>query len=168
MLSIFYGGWSWFQHFLTQNSATLHNLAEFVKVVGSFASFYAVYRLSRIEKRYVFKATVPLISKDIEKSLTLLNKGMADSESFNPTISEAVHKLHADAMSLRRKVNGDSKASVEELLISIRTTGLGRRFWHRANKNPYAKSDLLNIYGKGQGLLRSLKNDLGDMKWSNK
>ena len=43
--------------------------SEVVKVVGGFASFYAVYKLRKIEQRYLFKATMPELVKSIRRSL---------------------------------------------------------------------------------------------------
>jgi hypothetical protein len=139
---------------------------EAVKIVGGLASFYAVVKLRQIEKRYLFKATVPALIANIENALSLLSRSLLKPASQRPKIIEALHCLMVDVRNVRRKSRRDTAGACDDLLRAIRVTLPRRRFWQREVTLVIRKADLLGIYGKGRGLVRSLENDLRDQRWS--
>lgn len=52
-------GWHSFQDFIAAYADGLHSIAEIIKILGAFASFYALIKLRNIERKYLFKATIP-------------------------------------------------------------------------------------------------------------
>lgn len=47
----------------------LQYAGEVLKIIGAFASFYAVFKLRQIEKKYLFKATIPEVVANIQITL---------------------------------------------------------------------------------------------------
>ncbi|WP_296000547.1 hypothetical protein [Rugamonas sp.] len=159
--------WGYVTDFSGQNALLLDRLFELTKIAGALASCFAVYKLRKIERKYLFKATLPVIKKNIDKALVQINKGVSDHNSARAQINEALNHLLVDAKSIRGKVGADSKVAADSLLMAIRKTGLGRRFWE-FGREVISPEVLLDIYGKGRGLIRSLENEVGDMNWSGK
>ena len=143
-------------------------IAEAVKFCGGLASFYAVIKLWQIEKRYLFKATIPELLSKIDKTLSALNMLLAKPSSHRAEISESLNHLRVDVMNVRKKVRGESYRACVELLEVINLTQPSKAPWWRAKINviPSDKNVLLNIYGKGRGLIRSLEHDVQDQGWS--
>lgn len=144
-------------------------IAEAVKISGGLASFYAVVKLRQIEKRYLFKATVPQLVQKIDKTLSSLNILLAKPASHRAEVAEALNHLRVDVVNVKRKVRGDSHRACKELLDAINMTRGRRRFWGGiATPSTFDKNILLDIYGKGRGLIRSLEHDVQDQGWSAK
>ncbi len=147
-------------------SDVLSLIAEAVKVLGGLASFYALVKLRQIERRYLFKATIPELIERIEKALSLLNVGLAKPVDHRAEIVEALNYLVIDVKNIRRKARGDSYKACNELLILIRSTRPKHFVWQPEGPMQFAKPVLLDIYGKGRGLIHSLQNDMQDQGWS--
>lgn len=145
----------------------LHYAAEAVKIVGGLASFYAVVKLRKIEKRYLFKATVGELVLKLDDALSKLNATLSKPGNHQAEMMEALNYLFVDVTNIKRKCGGDSLIACKEVLVILGTTRPRRRFW-RASTIPVKleKSVLLDLYGKGRGLIRSLENDMQDQGWS--
>jgi len=139
--------------------------SEIVKVVGSFASFYAVYKLRKIEQRYLFKATMPELVKNVQRSLDDLNRYMGQPARHNAEIVKTVRLLAVDAINIRRKARGDTLAAADELLRLIRPR---RYFWQPRRLADLNKGRLIEIYSVGGGLLRTIEHEIADQTWSAK
>jgi hypothetical protein len=146
----------------------LHYLAETVKIIGGCASFYAVVKLRQIEKRYLFKGTVPELIKKVEHALSVLNIALTKPADHRTEIAEALNHLLVDVKNIKRKARGDSTKACNELLIAIVATRPRRFFWRSPRPTLLTRQVLLEIYGKGHGLIHSLENDLQDQGWSSK
>lgn len=142
--------------------------SEGVKIVGGFASFYAVLKLRQIEKKYLFKATVPELILKLESALSLLNLALANPPDHRAQITEALNYLIVDVKNIKRKSRGDTVRTCNDLLNMIQSTRPRRWYWQAEAPMVVGKTRLLDIYGKGQGLIRSLQNDLEDHGWSGK
>jgi hypothetical protein len=150
-------------------SIVREHIAEAVKILGGLASFYAVVKLRQIEKRYLFKATVPELIKKIDKTLSNLNLSLAKPASHRSEVAEALNYLRVDVKNVKKKVQGDSYQACKDLLGAIDMTQPRRHFWQTAAPMlPFDKNVLLNVYGKGRGLIRSLEHDVQDQGWSPK
>ena len=149
--------------------AVLSPLSEAVKIIGGFASLYAIVKLRQIERRYLFKATLPGLIGNIAESLSGLNRIMLDQSNDNTAqLHRLLNRLIVDVKNVKRKARGDSVAAADQLLDAIRATGLVRKFWMRELPITLERALLLDIYGKGAGLLHSLGNDVNDLGWSGK
>jgi hypothetical protein len=148
--------------------AGLQYSAEVVKVVGGFASFYAVIKLRQIERRYLFKATVPELIAKVEKALSVLSLSLSTPTPDRTGVAEALNYLIVDAKNIKRKSRGDTLRACNDLLKMIRATRPRRYFWQTEAPMVIGKTILLDIYGKGRGLIRSLENDVQDQGWSSK
>lgn len=153
---------------LSNYAAYLQMAAEAVKVVGGVASFYALLKLRKIEKRYLFKATIPDLRNNIEQSLSHLNLLLLNVESNRGQINEVLNYLIVDAKNVRKKAAGDSRDAAGQLLRAIRVTGLHMSWWQMKPAQVLEPATLLDIYGKGRGLTRSLEYDLTDQGWGGK
>lgn len=148
--------------------ARLPDIAEVVKLLGGLASLYALFKLRQIERRYLFRATVPRLIGNIETSLSRLNLLLVPSRADHAQLHVLLNHLLVDVKNVRRKARGDSLDMANQLLAAIRATGLARRFWQRTTALELTTEALLDIYGKGQGLIHSLENDVRDTGWSAK
>lgn len=83
-------------------------------------------------------------------------------------ISEALYVLATDVRNIKRKSRGDSLIAASQLLQSIELTRPGRYFWEAEMPMAPRLDALIEIYGKGMGLIRSLEHDLNDRGWSEK
>jgi hypothetical protein len=142
--------------------------AEAVKIAGGIASFYAVVKLRQIEKKYLFNATVPALIVKIDDALSMLNLALSKPSDYQTQTNEALNLLLVDVKNVRRKARGDSLVACAELLSTIRATRSKRSPWQTAAPIVVEKGALLDIYGKGRGLIRSLENDMRDHGWSGK
>lgn len=104
--------------------------AEVIKVVGGIASFYAVFKLRQIERRYLFKATIPQIKVRIEDALSALNSAREQPSAFQVEISEALNCLMVDVKNVRRKASGDTLNSCKDVLAAISALRPGRHWWN--------------------------------------
>lgn len=145
----------------------LHYAAEAVKIVGGLASFYAVVKLRKIEKRYLFKATIGELVSKLDDALSKLNASLSKPGNHPTEVMEALNYLFVDVTNLKRKCRGDSLRACKEVLAILATTRPRRTLW-RAPVTPakLEKALLLDLYGKGRGLIRSLENDMRDQGWS--
>lgn len=146
----------------------LHYAAEAVKILGGIASFYAVIKLRQIERRYLFKATIPQMVDNIQKTLDELNACMGKSVNYRLQVALVLNVLIVDVKNVRRKAHGDSLRAAKHLLRAISATRPRRYFWQAKLPLAPKRSALLDIYGLGMGLIRSLENDLKDQRWSSK
>jgi hypothetical protein len=141
---------------------------EVLKIIGALASFYAVFKLRQIEKKYLFKATVPDLIVKIDKALGMLSAALPDPSRHRTEIAEALNYLMVDVKNLRRKCRGDSLSACTDLLRVIQATRPRRYFWQSERPMTLGKPVLVDIYGKGLGLIHSLGNDIQDDGWSGK
>lgn len=160
--------WSSIAEFLNGSSGTLHALAELIKILGAAASFLALWKLRKIERRYLFKATIPGLVIKIDRSLRTLVVCINESSANQPQLSEALNHLFVDVKSVKRRASGDSVTVAAELLAMMRRAGLERRFWQRDSQSLPSVNVLIEIYGKANGLVRSLENEIDDVTWSSK
>jgi hypothetical protein len=160
--------WERVAEFLVANADVLSPGAEAVKIAGAFASFFALWKLRQIEQRYLFKATIPGLIANLDASLTKLGVGMNDLQAAAAAVNEALYQLLADAKSVRQRGGADVKAAADVLIAHLETAGLHTRFWHRHVALKLEKDILLRVYGSGNGLIRSLQNELSDRTWSSK
>jgi hypothetical protein len=114
-------------------------------------------KLRKIEKRYLFKATIPDVLVNLNESLQQLNAAIANPVGSKAAIVAVLNFLLVDVKNVKGKATGDSLEVAKQLLDLIQTTQL-------SSANP-ANSALLDIYGKGMGLVRSLENDQADQDW---
>lgn len=166
--SVLSEGWDRIALFLAANADTLGPLAELVKIVGALASFFALWKLRTIEKRYLFRATIPGLIDNIDVSLQCLAQGLNDPDTSKVLINQALYRLLADANSVVRRAGPLSTPAANELLRNMRLAGISRRFWQRPVGVVLDDDMLFGIYGSGAGLLRSLENELKDSSWSAK
>lgn len=159
--------WSSFIGFLTAHAETLHSIAEVVKILGAVASFYALFKLRQIERRYLFKATIPGLIENIDRSLRSLN-GYADDQRLDGAeITAALNNLLADVKVVRQRSVGDSRRAAREFLNSMRPMGFEPRFWQRQAMRQLTQ-ELFEIYGLGIRLIRFLENELREKNWSSR
>ncbi len=135
-------------------------LSEAIKIIGGLASFYALIKLRQIEKRYLFRATIPDVIKNLHESLTLLNAAMAKPAENWDAVVVALNHLQVDVTNVVKKASGDSAHVAKQLLNMIEAVQLA--------SNRVAAAALVDIYGKGRGLVRSLEHDQLDQVWSRK
>lgn len=148
--------------------AWLQHAAEVVKIAGGLASFYAVYKLRQIEKKYLFKATLPEMIVHIRRALDDLSSCIPNPSQHRPRIIGVLNHLIVDVQNIKRKSRGDSLRTCNELLAMLAATRPPRYFWQPERPMLARQSSLIDIYGKGMGLVRSLENDVNDMGWSGK
>lgn len=160
--------WERVAEFLVANAEVLSPAAEAVKIFGALASFFALWKLRQIEQRYLFKATIPSLIANLDASLTQLGIGLNNLQAAAAAVNEALYRLLADAKSVRQRGGNDVKAAADVLIAHLRATGLHTRFWHRHAALKLNKDVLLGVYGSGNGLIRSLENELNDRTWSSK
>jgi hypothetical protein len=141
---------------------------EVLKIIGALASFYAVVKLRQIEKKYLFRATVPDLIARIDRTLETLSAALPDPSGHRPEIAEALNHLIVDVRNLKRKCRGDSSSACSDLLKVIQSTMPRRFFWQAERPVAIGRSVLIEIYGKGSGLIHSLENDIEDHRWSGK
>jgi hypothetical protein len=145
------------------------HLAEAVKISGGLASFYAIVKLRQIEKRYLFKATAPELVNKIEETLSSLNLLLSKPSMHRAEIAENLNYLLVDVGNMKKKVRGDSYRACKDVLELVKVTQPRRYFWQSAAPVwSFDKNVLLDIYGKGRGLIRSLQHDVTDHGWSAK
>lgn len=144
----------------------LHYAAEAVKILGGFASFYAVVKLRQIERRYLFKATIPQMVENIQKTLEDLILCVNNPAGHRLQVAHALNVLIVDVENIRRKSKGDSHRASKQLLQAIRATRPPRYFWQAELPMVPKRNALFDIYGMGMALLRSLENDVEDQGWS--
>lgn len=149
-------------------TVVLSYIAEIVKIIGGLASFYAVIKLRQIERRYLFRATVPTLVLKIENALSVLNIALTKPADHRAEVAEALNYLLVDVKNIKRKAGGDSLKACNDLLAVINSTRPARYFWQSEGPMLLSKPILLDIYGKGRGLIRSLQNDIQDQGWSAK
>jgi hypothetical protein len=167
-LSMLSAVWERVAEFLVANADVFSPAAEAVKIFGAFASFFALWKLRQIEQRYLFKATIPALIANLDASLTKLGVGMNDLQAAAAAVNEALYQLLADAKSVKQRGGADVKAGADVLIAHLRAAGLHTRFWHRHATLKLNKEVLLSVYGSGNGLIRSLENELSDRTWSSK
>ncbi|SFG92590.1 hypothetical protein SAMN05518865_12346 [Duganella sp. CF458] len=159
--------------FWLQHGEKLKLVAEVFKIVGAGASFFAVWKLKAIEKRYLFRATIPGLMEKIDGSLVVLNAWLGEPEAYQTQLTEALNHLWADTKSARRRTRGDANEAAESLIAAMRRGGIEPRFWqvwivHFAGAPSPSREAILDIFGKASGLVRTLENELDDATWSNK
>lgn len=113
-------GWQSFQDFIAAYAAGLHSVAEVIKILGAFASFYALLKLRNIERRYLFKATIPLLVGNIDLSLAAISEGLKDTELHRTELRKALDQFLADVKTVRRRANGDSVIAAKGILTMMR------------------------------------------------
>lgn len=141
---------------------------ETIKIVGAGASFYAVWKLAKIERRYLFRATIPALLGRIVVSLGKLNAWINDPDSNQTQVSEALNHLLADAKSVKKRAKGDAVAAADDLLTALRNMGFERRFWQFGKEQEMSKAVAVRIFGIASRLSRSLENELDEAMWSSK
>lgn len=160
--------WSEIIAFFVGHGWSLGSFAELVKIFGAFASFYAIVKLKSIEKKYLFRATLSASIKNLETALGALNTALNDIDSSGIQIREALNHLVADAKGIKKKSGKDSGIAVDNLLAAIERTGVIRGFWKFKVVSRIDKEVLLDIYGKGSGLIRTLQNEGSERNWEGK
>lgn len=141
---------------------------EAFKVLGGLASIYAVIKLRKIEKKYLFKATIPELIESLGGSLESLNISMLKPSKHRADIARVIGILIVDGRNIRRKTRGDSLKAANELLDALSPMKPGRFFWQAKIQVFPDETALLRVYEKGMGLIRALENDLNDQSWSAK
>ena len=135
-------------------------LSEAIKIIGGLASFYAVFKLRQIERRYLFKATIPSLILDLQQSLESLDALLSEREFDQAATFPILSNLLADVRSVKRKASGDSLALAKQLIGLIEMV-------QRIGVNMRGVQ-FDEIYGIGIGLVRSLRHDQVDQVWSRK
>ena len=160
--------WSSFTAYLAMHADALHSIAEVVKILGAVASFYALLKLRQIERRYLFKATIPGLIENIDRSLRSLNGYADDQKSDGAEITAALNNLLADIKAVRQRSVGDSRSAAREFLNFMRPIGFEPRFWQRQSMRQLTQNELFEIYGRGIRLIRFLENELREKIWSSR
>ncbi|RFP20457.1 hypothetical protein D0T25_14510 [Duganella sp. BJB488] len=135
-------------------------ISEGIKILGGLASFYALIKLRQIEKRYLFKATIPDVVKNLRESLRQLNAAMAKPSEKRDAVVISLNHLQVDVKNVVRKAFGDSAIIARQLLNLVESAQLA--------SSSVTSNVLIDIYGKGMGLVRSLEHDQVDQGWSRK
>ena len=161
-------GWQSVQYFIASYASDLHSIAEIIKILGAFASFYALLKLRKIERKYLFKATIPGLIENIDNSLKLINDGLNDPDAYRLQTRKALNHLLADVKTVRRRVKGDSAVAAKGFLTLMRRVGFEPPIWRKQVVPELSQEQLFEIYGQGNGLVRSLTNELDDSAWSSK
>jgi hypothetical protein len=161
-------GWGSLRDLMAAHAADLHSLAELIKIIGAFASFYALLKLRKIEQKYLFKATIPGLIANIERSLGLLNEGLLNPKGSRTQTQQALSHLLADVKTVQRRVRGDSAIAAKRIVTLMRRVGFEPYFWQRQLVKELTQAELLEIYGQASGLVRLLTNDLDGSAWSTK
>lgn len=160
--------WSSFTGYLAAHADALHSVAEIVKILGAVASFYALLKLRRIERRYLFKATIPGLIDNIDNSLQALNDYANDPSLDGADITAALNNMLADIKAVRRRSVGDSRSAAKGFLSFMRPMGFEPRFWQRQAMRQLTRGELFEIYGRGVRLIRFLENELSEKDWSSR
>jgi hypothetical protein len=122
-----------------------------------------------LRKKYLFKATIPEVLASLQLALDLLNTSLARPSSHQAEIAKALNLLIVDVKNIRRKARGDSLRAAKQLMQSIDATKPRRYYFWRDPTFPVLdKPQLLDIWGKGLGLIHSIEQDLNDYGWSGK
>lgn len=160
--------WGSFKGFLTAHADALHSVAEIVKILGALASFYALLKLRQIERKYLFKATIPGLIENIDNSLRSLNDYANAPVLEGAEITAALNNMLADIKAVRRRSVGDSRNAARGFLNFMRPMGFEPRFWHRQVMRQLTREELFEIYGRGVRLIRFLRNELSEKDWSSR
>lgn len=143
----------------------LHYAAEAVKILGGVASFYAVVKLRQIERRYLFKATIPQIVDNIKHVLDELSLCLNRPSEQRLKVEHVLNILAVDVRNVRNKARGDSLRASKRILRAIDATRPRRYFWQPRQPMVLTRRALLDIYGLSMGLIRSLEHDVEDQGW---
>ncbi|MBP1203914.1 hypothetical protein JOD97_001928 [Duganella sp. 1411] len=135
-------------------------LSEAIKIIGGLASLYAVIKLRQIERRYLFRATMPNLILELQQSLESLDELLSEREFDQSAAFPILSNLLADVRSVKRKASGDSLAIAKHLIGLIEMA-------QSTTVSPRGVQ-LDEIYGRGIGLVRSLRHDQVDQDWSRK
>ncbi|HEX8405216.1 MAG TPA: hypothetical protein VF670_11405 [Duganella sp.] len=160
--------WNSFTGYLAPHADALHSIAELVKILGALASFYALLKLRQIERRYLFKATIPGLIENIDSSLQALNDYANDPRLDGAEISAALNNMLADVKAVRQRSVGDSRSAAKSFLNFMRPMGFEPRFWQRQAMRQLTRGELFEIYGRGVRLIRFLENELSENNWSSR
>lgn len=160
--------WHSVRDFFVARQDGLHTLAEIIKILGAVASFYALIKLRRIERAYLFKATMPALIAKMDVSLQALNGSLNDPDLHRIQIKTDLNHLLADVKTVKRRVKGDSSNAVKEFLDFLRPFGFEPHFWQGRARVDLSKNDLSEIYVRGRRLIRVLENELDDSAWSSR
>jgi hypothetical protein len=161
-------GWQSFQDFIAAYADDLHSIPEVIKILGAFASFYALIKLRNIERKYLFKATIPSLIANIDISLASISDSLKDLELYGAELRKALDQLLADVKTVRRRAKGDSVIAAQGILTMMRRSGFEPYAWQRQVVPALSRDQLLEIYGQGNRLVRLLENELDDSAWSSK
>lgn len=160
--------WNSFAGFLTAHAEALHSIAEIVKILGALASFYALIKLRQIERKYLFKATIPGLIENIDRSLRSLNECLNDPKLYKSEISAALNNMLADMKAVRRRAGGDARSAAKDFLSLMRPLGFEPYFWQRQGMRNLEGVELSEVYGRGVRVIRFLENELREKDWSSR
>jgi hypothetical protein len=157
-----------FDALLTNYGATFKHITELIKLLGALVSFGVFWKLRKIEKRYLFRATAPGLIRKLNDSLSKLESWLNDQDANERLLSEALNHLLIDARSAKRRARGDSIEAADQLLATLKKIGVVHRFWGFAKPGPISKTSVIELFGKASGLVHALENEVEDAAWSDK
>lgn len=143
-------------------------VTEAIKIIGGLASFYALVKLRRIERRYLFKATMPNAVQRLDAALMKLSICLSSVDENRFVIFEILTVLLVDVAGVKRKSRGDTRRLASYLHKLIAAAAPRRYFWQARSPAIPDLELLFEIHGLGSGLLHSVENDLEDLGWSAK
>ena len=134
---------------------TLSEVADWFGIISFGLTVWIAFGVRTIQRRYLFTARVPDLTKQISKHASKLVLQHADFEKSRSDVDLTLAQLEAPLKSLQNKVERQSKPSIKSLLAAI----------SEFQKQRGSKDQLWKIYVETQKLIAEIDEIAADARW---
>lgn len=129
-------------------------IAGLSSIVGLIVSLWVLFRVGRLEKRFLFKARVPELRVGLDKLKTELSGLLREYDENEDEIRALIGKSKVLVTSIQRKVDAYNKKQANQTLKSIKLY----------NRHP-SKENSREVNFEMMYLLYGLEERLKDVEW---
>lgn len=136
---------------------SLSEVADWISIVSFVLTIWIAVGVRKIQRRYLFVARVPNLTKDITKLASTISEQLGDFEKAKDASDVTLASMEPLLNSLKKKLDRQGKASVERVLKTIGEYQNGKR----------NQESLRQVYIETQRLIAEVAEITADSKWEN-
>jgi hypothetical protein len=98
---------------------TFFIIGNLFSIASFIISVFVLWNIRKLRKTYGLRARGPALIRDLSRSASNLSKFLNQYDDFLPQVTEELARAAAKLRSLRRKLGGDQRTLVKNVLIRI-------------------------------------------------
>jgi hypothetical protein len=98
---------------------TFYIIGNIFSIAGFVLSAFVLWNIRKLRKTYGLRARGPILIRELSKTASNLSKFLNAYDDFLPQVTEELARAAAKLRSLRRKLSGDHKRLVKDVLVRV-------------------------------------------------